>query len=129
MDTTKVTSGVRISVQPFFRKDLSDPTQLRYFFNYRVQITNENNFEIQLISRDWYIFDSLGDATYVNGQGVIGEQPHLKPGESFDYVSGCELISEFGYMKGFYTFKNLDERTHFEATIPSFSLEYPCRLN
>lgn len=129
MDITKITSGVRISVQPFFRNDLSDPLQLRFFFNYKVRITNENNFDIKLISRDWYIFDSLGDAAYVNGMGVIGEQPLLKPGESFDYISGCELVSEFGYMKGFYTFKNLVDNTHFEATIPPFSLEYPNRLN
>lgn len=68
---------------------------------------NENNFPVQLISREWYIFDSLGEPRIVTGLGVIGEQPILKLNESYDYASGCDLTSEMGLMKGIYTFKNL----------------------
>lgn len=129
MDTTKVTSGVRISVKSLYRNDLSDPNEFRFFFNYLVKITNENEFDIKLLTRDWYVFDSLGEATYISGAGVIGEQPILKKGDTFEYSSGCELSSEIGFMKGFYTFLNIQSNDHFEAIIPPFSLESPSKLN
>lgn len=129
MESKIISSGVKISVTPVFRSDLSHPFELSYFFNYTVHLTNQNNFSIQLISRDWYIFDSLGEAKYVNGVGVIGKQPILNPGETFVYTSGCDLLSELGFMKGFYTFKNLEDSSYFESTIPTFKLEFPARLN
>jgi ApaG protein len=82
-----------------------------------------------LISRDWYIFDSLNEAKYVSGAGVIGEQPVLKPEEDFRYTSGCDLRSELGMMKGFYTFKNLTDGSIFEVFVPTFLLEYTYKLN
>ncbi|PIE87383.1 MAG: Co2+/Mg2+ efflux protein ApaG [Bacteroidetes bacterium] len=126
---TLTTSGVQISVRTDFRSDLSEITKSSYFHNYQVQIQNTNSFPIQLKTRDWYIFDSLNEDRYVRGAGVVGEYPILKPGESFQYTSGCDLRSEIGYMKGFYTFINLLDGNLFEVVVPDFRLEYPAKLN
>ncbi|MFT5859761.1 MAG: ApaG protein [Flavobacteriaceae bacterium] len=126
---TLTTSGIQISVKSNFRSDLSEVIESQYFYNYRVVIENTNAYDVQLISRDWYIFDSMNRARYVNGPGVIGEQPVIKPGESFTYTSGCDLQSELGLMKGFYTFKNLVDGEIFEVFVPTFKLEYPTKLN
>lgn len=126
---TLITSGIHISVSTYYRSDLSDIGVSQYFFNYRIVIENTNEYDVQLLVRDWYIFDSLNEVQYVNGQGVIGEQPILKPGESFQYTSGCEIFSDLGYMKGFYTFKNLVDHSLFHVYVPKFKLEYPGKLN
>jgi len=123
------TSGVQISVTTQFRLDLSDIAVSQYFFNYQVSIENTNSFEVQLLTRDWYIFDSLTESRYVSGAGVIGEQPVLKPGEKFTYTSGCDPTSEIGYMKGFYTFKNLSDEELFQVFVPTFKLEFLGKLN
>ncbi len=128
MDTL-ITSGIQISVSTDYRSDLSDIAASQYFFNYRIMIENTNDFNVQLLVRDWYIFDSLNEVQYVNGQGVIGEQPILKPGEQFQYTSGCEIFSDIGLMKGFYTFKNLEDTSLFHVYVPQFKLEYPGKLN
>ena len=126
---TLTTSGIQISVSTRFRRDLSDITVSSYFFNYHIEIENTNPFPVQLMSRDWYIFDSLSAARYVNGEGVVGEQPVLQPGEKYSYISGCDLVSEIGMMKGFYTFKNLLDDTSFEVFVPTFVMEYPGKMN
>ena len=126
---TLTTSGVQISVRTDFRSDLSEVSKSSYFHNYQVRIYNTNSFPIQLKTRDWYIFDSLNEDRYVRGAGVIGEYPILKPGESFQYTSGCDLRSEIGFMKGFYTFLNLHNGELFEVVVPEFRLEYPAKLN
>lgn len=128
MDTL-ITSGIQISVSTNYRTDLSDIATSHYFFNYKIMIENTNDFEVQLLVRDWHIFDSLNEIQYVNGQGVIGEQPILKPMEKFKYTSGCEIYSDLGQMKGFYTFKNLDDTSLFHVYVPKFKLEYPGKLN
>lgn len=126
---TLITSGVQITVKSYFRSDLSEVIESQYFFNYEVEIENTNSFNVQVVSRDWYIFDSLNNARYVNGPGVVGEQPILKSGEKYKYVSGCDLQSEIGVMKGFYTLKNLIDGELFEVFVPTFKLEYPPKLN
>jgi ApaG protein len=88
-----------------------------------------NSFDVQLMTRDWYIFDSLNDSRYISGAGVIGEQPILKAGEKFTYTSGCDLTSEVGLMKGFYTFKNLIDDEFFQVFVPTLLLEYPGKQN
>ena len=127
--STLTTSGVQISVKTIFRKDLSEIGESQFFFNYAIEMHNTNPFDVQLISRDWYIFDSLNEARYVSGAGVIGEQPILKSDETFNYTSGADLQSELGMMKGFYTFKNLTDGSIFEVFVPTFLLEYPSKLN
>lgn len=126
---TLITSGIQISVSTQFRFDLSEVTESQFFFNYKIEIENTNHYDVQLLTRDWYIFDSLKDARFISGQGVIGEQPILRPGEKFAYISGCDLNSEVGMMKGFYTFKNMDDDEVFQVFVPTFRLEYPPKLN
>ena len=126
---TAITEGIEITVDTNFRSDFSSIPENLYFFNYRITIQNHNNFNVQLIKRDWYIFDSLNDPNFVSGDGVVGEQPILKPSQNFTYTSGCELQSEIGFMKGFYTFKNLSSGEFFQVFIPKFKLIYPPKLN
>lgn len=127
--STAITEGVRITVSTQFRADLSDLLNERFFFNYKIEIENNNSFEVQLLHRDWYIFDSLEEASFVSGAGVVGEQPILHPEQKYTYTSGCELNSEIGSMKGFYTFKNLHNQDVFQVNIPQFHLVYPGKLN
>jgi ApaG protein len=124
-----ITEGVKITVLSQFRPDISNIANQNFFFNYRVQIENNNQMAIQLLTRDWYVFDSLNDPNYISGEGVVGEQPIIQPSESFTYISGCELHSEIGYMRGFYTFLNLETQKRFRVYIPLFKLIYPPRLN
>jgi ApaG protein len=126
---TAITEGVQITVHTQFRPDLSQIENNLFFFNYRIEIENLNSYKIQLIHRDWYIFDSLNDASFVSGEGVIGEQPTLRPDEKYIYTSGAELASEIGFMKGFYTFRNLGTDTNFQVFVPTFQLVSPPRLN
>lgn len=126
---TAITEGVKITVKTQFRPDLSNVANNQFFFNYLIKMENHNNFDIQLLNRDWYIFDSLNEPNFVSGHGVVGEQPILKPGQTFSYTSGCELFSEIGFMKGFYTFKNLNDGKLFQVYVPTFKMFYPPRLN
>ncbi|MDX1651891.1 MAG: Co2+/Mg2+ efflux protein ApaG [Brumimicrobium sp.] len=132
MDTA-ITKGVKISVETTFRPDLSDISKRILFFNYAIEIENQNPFRVQLISRNWHIFDSLDNLRNVNGPGVIGEQPVLEPGEVFVYSSGCDLVSELGYMEGHYDFAQLNAEDkperYFKVIVPRFRLEYPAKLN
>jgi len=127
--STLTTSGIQIRVNTQFRLDLSQITDSKFFFNYRIDIENMNSYDVQLLTRDWYIFDSLNDPRYISGEGVIGEQPTLKAGEKYTYTSGCDLSSEVGLMKGFYTFKNLIDEEFFQVIVPTFLLEYPGKQN
>ncbi len=126
---TGVTYGVKISVESIYRKDLSNIENNVYFFNYRVVIENTNSFNIKLLSRHWHIFDSLNPAKVIEGDGVVGEQPIIKPGQKHVYVSGCDLNSEMGYMKGFYNFIRVDTQEKFKAEIPRFELVSKPKLN
>jgi ApaG protein len=126
---TATTEGVKVTVFTKYRPDLSEVDSSRYFFNYQIEILNSNNFPVKLLYRNWFIFDSLEEAHVIKGDGVIGEQPELKSGESFIYTSGCELHSEIGYMRGFYTFDNLLSGQRFDVSVPQFQLIYTPRLN
>ena len=101
---TALTCGVKISVETLYRKDLSNVRNNMFFFNYRIVIENMNTYEVQLISRYWFIFDSLNPSKEISGDGVVGEQPILQAGQKHVYVSGCDLRSEIGYMRGYYMF-------------------------
>lgn len=125
----QTTAGIKIRVEPGYRDDLTQIENRSFIFNYKVIVTNTNTFDVQLLHRDWYIFDSLNEIRIVSGEGVIGQQPILKPGEAFEYSSGCDLNSELGFMKGYYTFKRMDDGELFRVTVPLFNLEYPAKLN
>lgn len=127
--TTAINSGVKISVSTQFRPDLSQVYQSVYFFTYKIEIENTNPFPIQLLSRFWRIFDSLEKVRNIEGDGVVGEQPVLNPGDSYSYSSGCDLSSEIGNMSGHYIFKRLDNAQIITVEIPQFDLVYLGRNN
>lgn len=100
-----------------------------FFFNYRIVIENLNSYNVQLISRYWFIFDSLNPAKEVSGEGVVGEQPILEPGQKHVYVSGCDLHSDIGYMRGYYVFERLDTNERFRVAVPKFELFAKLKMN
>jgi len=126
---TALSYGVKISVESIYRKDLSNTENSIFFFNYRVEIVNTNNFDIQLLKRHWHIFDSLNPLREVKGEGVVGEQPILKPGQKHTYVSGCDIHSEIGFMTGYYSFIRIDTNEIFKVSIPRFQLISTPKLN
>lgn len=127
--STQITRGVKISVEKFYQENYSNPIAGDYMFSYRISINNLNDFPIKLLSRHWYIFDSLHEITEVEGEGVVGNQPVLEPGGIHQYVSGCNLKSEIGKMWGTYTMQNLDDKTFFKVNIPDFQLIVPYKMN
>src|SRR3954447_379466 len=118
-DTT--TRGIRIQVESTYVEERSDPQERYFFFAYHVVISNDGNDTVQLISREWVITDSDGNTERVQGAGVIGESPVLKPGESFEYTSFCPLRTSMGSMQGGYTMKLPNGET-FRAEIEPFTL-------
>jgi len=126
---TAVTYGVKISVESVYRKDLSNPENSVFFFNYRVEVENTNSFDVQLLSRHWHIFDSLNPSREVKGDGVVGVQPIIKSGDKYTYVSGCDLHSEMGSMKGTYSIMKLDTNEIFRVSIPKFNMITAPKLN
>lgn len=124
-----ITSGVEITVETFYQPEYSNPVLREFMFAYRITIENHNPYTVQLLSRHWNIFDSIGEYREVEGDGVIGQQPVLTPGESFQYVSGCQLRSEMGTMHGIYDMINLSNQKQFTAEIPRFQLVSPLKEN
>src|SRR5712691_12380605 len=97
-----VTRNIRVSVESEYAPGDSDPQQNKWFFLYTVRLTNEGRETVQLTSRHWIITDATGHTEEVRGPGVVGKHPVLKPGESFEYTSGCHLRTRFGTMRGTY---------------------------
>ena len=118
------TRDLVVRVSPYFLPDQSDPEDRRWVWGYDVEIENHGAEVVQLISRHWVITDALGRVEEVEGDGVVGEQPVLKPGEAFRYTSGCPLTTASGVMEGEYRMVTADGET-FEALIPPFSLDLP----
>lgn len=118
------TRAIHVSVEPEFLEDQSAPEDGHYVWAYRIQIENRGSETVQLLSRHWKITDSLGRVQEVQGSGVVGEQPVLRPGESFEYASGCPLSTASGIMMGNYTMVT-DDGESFEVEIPAFSLDSP----
>lgn len=125
-DTT--TRGIRVEVESFYVEERSDPKQDYYFFAYHVTISNVGAQSAQLISRTWIISDSDGNAETVQGPGVVGEQPLLQPGESFEYTSFCPLRTSMGSMHGTYTMQG-EGGESFDAEIAPFTLAVPGVVN
>ena len=121
---SETTRGIQVSVEPQYLPDQSSPEDHRYVWAYTVRIENQGAETVQLINRYWRITDALGTSHEVRGEGVVGEQPVLKPGQSHDYVSGCPLDTPHGSMEGFYTFKAEDGSPR-EVRIPFFPLAAP----
>ena len=127
--SVEITNGIKVSVESTFSERFSSIIDNKYIFQYTISITNKSNFSMQLLKREWFIFDSLDFPRVVRGEGVIGEQPIIEPGDTFSYSSSCDLQSTLGRMEGNYVFQNLNTSEILKVKIPTFQLLYPNLLN
>ncbi|MCB1214488.1 MAG: Co2+/Mg2+ efflux protein ApaG [Deltaproteobacteria bacterium] len=123
-----ITQGIRISVQTEYLEDQSQPDQSFYLFAYHIKISNQSTQSVQLISRHWIITNGEGKKEEVRGEGVIGQQPSLMPGESFEYTSFCPLNTPMGTMQGSY-WMEIEGAEGFRAAIPKFEFKNPYTLH
>ncbi len=121
---SKKTKKINITVNPYFLDDQSEPEDQHFVWAYQVTIDNQSNEKVQLKNRYWKIIDSNGSEQEVRGEGVVGEQPILNPGEKFEYTSGTPLSTPSGFMGGYYEMET-NAGKKFEAIIPQFSLDSP----
>ncbi len=126
---TSITQDIKISVETMYQDDYSQPANAQFMFAYRIEIENLSDYTIQLKRRKWLIFDSNGSVREVEGEGVIGLQPVIEPGSSHAYVSGCQLSTEIGSMKGQYVMARIVGASEFNVDIPEFQLIVPYKLN
>ncbi len=117
-----VTKGIKVSVEVTYQAEFSSPHQHHYVFTYKVTIENNSQYTYQLLKRKWEVFDAAESSKLVEGSGVVGQQPVLEPGESHTYVSGCNLKSGLGKMKGSYTMEKLFDGKLIEVTVPEFQM-------
>lgn len=121
---TETTRGITVTVQPVYLDDQSSPAEGHYVWAYRVRIVNNGDATVQLRRRHWKITDALGRMQEVQGDGVVGEQPVLQPGQSYEYTSGTPLPTPSGIMMGTYQMES-DGGETFDIRIPAFSLDSP----
>ena len=126
---SQITSGIKISVVTSFEGTYYQNYKLQYAFSYHITIENHSKDTVQLITRHWDILDALNDKEEVDGEGVIGKKPILRPGEQHTYSSGCLLSSPFGGMKGYFNMVNFTSTRNFKVAIPNFKLAAPFALN
>jgi ApaG protein len=118
------TKDIEVEVEPYYLEEQSDPDDSRYVWGYRIVISNHSSRAVRLIQRYWHITDENGLVDEVEGLGVVGEQPHLQPGDSYEYSSGCPLDTPSGVMFGHYQMET-DEGETMIVDIPAFSLDSP----
>ncbi len=123
-----ITHSIRVEVKSRYSPEHSDPRKQQWFFLYTISIVNEGTSAVQLLNRHWIIMDATGNTEEVRGPGVVGEQPMLRPGERFEYTSGCPLKTPFGSMRGEYEMVT-SSGEHFLATIAPFTLRRPGTVN
>lgn len=126
---SKISEGVKISVDTYYQPDYSNPVNNEFMFAYKITIENNNIFPVKLLSRHWHIYDSNGSLKEVEGEGVVGVQPQINPGELYQYISGCNLRTEIGKMHGTYLMENMSNKKTFTVIIPSFQMSTPFKLN
>ena len=126
---SRVTEGVKVSVESFYQPDYSNPLNNEYMFAYRITIENNNTYPVKLLRRHWFIFDSNADQREVEGEGVVGVQPQINPGERYQYISGCNLKTELGKMRGTYLMEDITSKKRFKVIIPSFDMVVPHKMN
>lgn len=126
---TLITRGIKVSVEVYYQPAYSRPLELKYIFAYHITIENLSQDTVQLLRRHWIIFDSNGLIREVEGEGVIGKQPILAPGEVHQYASWSPLMTEMGKMSGTYLFQRQSDAEHFWVKIPEFQLLAPFKLN
>ncbi len=119
------TNGIHVRVAPSFLPQESDPEERRWFWAYTIEVENRGARTVQLVTRHWRITDAMGAQSSVDGDGVIGKQPVIRPGDCFRYTSGCPLAAPSGMMGGHYTMVETDTGRAFDVTIPTFALDSP----
>ncbi|MFT4521826.1 MAG: ApaG protein [Bacteroidia bacterium] len=129
MNYTKSTHNINVTVSSVYQDAVSEPEEDYHVFSYDVMIENEGQEPIQVMGRNWYIVDGLGQTRVVTGEGVVGETPIIEVGEAFEYNSWCELHTEVGKMWGSYLVKRLSDGLEYEVSIPVFMLLPHFRLN
>lgn len=125
----QVTKGIKISITSNFEGNRFERSKVYYAFSYSVTIENQSSDTVQLLSRRWNIFDSLNNQEVVEGHGVVGKKPMLKPKESYTYSSQCFLTSPIGSMNGHYNMINFSTSKKFKVQIPTFQLMVPSTFN
>jgi ApaG protein len=126
---TYISKQIKVSVESFYKPHSSHPDTSLFVFAYKITIENYSDNTVKLVKRHWNIFDSAIERKEIEGDGVIGQQPVLEPGEKYQYVSGCHLKSELGKMSGNYIFEKIIDGTKFQVNIPEFYLIAPYRMN
>ena len=126
---TAVTKGIKVSVVAEYQPFYSDPERDHFAFSYKIRIENNSDSTVQLMSRHWFIFDSLGVSYEILGDGVVGNQPIIEPGTFHEYISGCNFKYTIGKMSGYYTMEKVLDGKHFEIAIPEFLMIVPYILN
>lgn len=124
-----ITEGVKVSVETLYQPEYSNPANEHFMFAYKITIENMTDYGVQLMRRRWDIFDSNGTHREVEGEGVVGLQPIIEPGNQHEYVSGCNLKTEMGSMKGEYQMLRLLDNREFDVKIPEFHLVAPYKMN
>ncbi|AEG03086.1 Co2+/Mg2+ efflux protein ApaG [Sinorhizobium meliloti WSM1022] len=119
-----LTRDIEVTVEPYYLEEQSDPDDSRYVWGYRIIIANHSGLAVRLMTRYWHITDENGQVDEVSGPGVIGEQPLLNPGDTYEYSSGCPLDTPSGVMFGHYSMEAEGGET-FDVAIPAFSLDSP----
>jgi len=119
-----LTLDIEVLVEPYYLEEQSDPDDSRYVWGYRIVISNHSAKTVRLTHRYWHITDQNGQVDEVSGPGVVGEQPHLAPGDTYEYASGCPLDTPSGMMHGTYRMET-DDGDAFDVEIPAFSLDSP----
>ena len=119
-----LTRDIEVTVEPYYLEEQSDPDDSRYVWGYRIIIANHSGLAVRLMTRYWHITDENGQVDEVSGPGVIGEQPLLNPGDTYEYSSGCPLDTPSGVMFGHYSMEAEGGET-FNVAIPAFSLDSP----
>ncbi|WP_322549737.1 Co2+/Mg2+ efflux protein ApaG [Flavobacterium psychraquaticum] len=126
---SQITRGIKISVLTSFEGTYFRNYKIHFAFTYQITIENQSKDSVQLNSRHWEIYDALNDLDTVDGEGVIGKKPVIKPGEAFSYSSGCLLASPIGAMKGHFNMVNFTSTKTFKVLIPTFKLSAPFAIN
>jgi len=126
---TLITNGIKVSAEPFYQESYSKPLEMKFVFAYRITIENLGTETAQLLRRHWFIVDAAGTIREVEGEGVVGQQPVLEPGNKHQYVSWCPIPTEIGKMSGTFLFQKMSDGSNFEVQIPEFHLLAPFKVN
>ncbi len=129
MTPRAITENIEVQVESLYQPQYSKPLEWEFFFAYRITIANLSGFSVKLLRRHWYITDGDGTVREVEGEGVVGEQPLIEPGQSYQYVSGCGFHAELGRMHGSYQMRREIDGYIFDVAIPAFEMVAPAKLN